>query len=79
MPPGRLNMLEVCVDGESLGRFDIPVRSAANGRPLVVSLARYHGRQVTVELICDSRTEGSAIDWAGISLVGRTAIGRQTD
>jgi hypothetical protein len=71
--PGKMQ-LEVRVDGESLGRFDILARPAANSRPLVVSLARYHGQQVTVEVIHESQTERSAVDWEAISLVGRTAI-----
>jgi hypothetical protein len=66
--------LEVRVDGEPLGRFEIPARSGGQVRPLVVSLARYHGRQVTVELIHEAQAEGSAVDWEAISLVGRTAV-----
>jgi len=73
-PSGRPSRLEVRVDGEPLGRFEIPARSGGHARPLVVSLARYHGRQVTVELIHGAQAEGSAVDWEAISLVGRTAI-----
>ena len=73
-PRGRPSRLEVRVDGEPLGRFEIPARSGGHARPLAVSLARYHGRQVTVELIHESQTERSAVDWQAISLMGRTAV-----
>ena len=73
--PSRLGArLEVRVDGEPIGRFEIPARSGGHARPLVVSLARYHGRQVTVELIHAAQAEESAVDWEAISLVGRTEV-----
>jgi len=75
-PTARPSSLEVRVDGEPLGRFEVPARSSANVPPLVVSLARYHGQQVTVELIHEAQTERAAVDWEAIGLVGRTAVPR---
>ncbi len=75
-PTARPSSLEVRVDGEPRGRFEVPARSSANVPPLVVSLARYHGQQVTVELIHEAQTERSAVDWEAIGLVGRTAVPR---
>jgi hypothetical protein len=72
-PRGAATKIEVRVDGEPIGRYDVPVRAAAQAPPILVSLARWHGKQVAVEIVQESRNERSLVEWQAIALVGRTA------
>ena len=66
--------IEVRVEGEPVGQYDVPLRSGSQPAPIVVSLARYHGREVAVELIHRARSERSLVEWQSISLVNRTKV-----
>jgi len=71
-PRGSATRIEVRVDGESIGKYEVPARAAGQAPPILVSLARWHGKQVTVELIQESRNGRSLVEWQAIALVGRT-------
>lgn len=73
-PVGGPSKIEVRVDGEPLGQFDVPERSSRknNPQPIVVSLGRFHGRQVAVEIVQESKNGRSLVEWEEIALVGRT-------
>jgi len=72
-PRGPATRIEVRIDGESIGRYEIPARAGPQSPPILVPLARWHGKQVTVELIQESRNGRSLVEWQAIALVGRTA------
>ena len=74
-PPGsQPSRIEVRVEGEPIGQYDVPARSGPQPPPIVVSLVRYHGRQVTVELVQQSRSDRALVEWQAISLVNRTKV-----
>ena len=71
VPPSTL---EVRLEGQPMGPFDVPVRSGAEARPLVISLAAHHGRTIAVELVQRGSQDKALVEWRAISLVGRTAV-----
>ena len=66
--------LEIRVEGRPVGTFDIPVRASAEAPPLVASLAKYHGREVQIDLIHWPSDERSLVRWDALGLVGRTEV-----
>ena len=57
-----------------MAQFEIPARGSDAVRPLVVSLAAYHHREVSVELVQHSQDDKALVEWRAISLVNRTAV-----
>jgi len=63
--------LEVLVDGESVKQVEVPIRWDKNApKPLVVSLAEYAGREVTVELVQRGSDERALAEWRALSFTG---------
>jgi hypothetical protein len=70
-PQVPASQLEVCVEGQALGHFEVPVRGSLAAAPIIVSLAQYHGRSIAVELIQHPTNEKAMVEWCALSLVGR--------
>jgi hypothetical protein len=73
-PEATPSKLEVRVDGLPIAQFDVPARGSAQFTPLVVSLAAYHHRETTVDLVQYSQDERAWVEWSAIGLVNRTAV-----
>ncbi len=60
------------IGDKEVGNFDVPARSGAGKPPpLKVSLERYHGQQVPLEVRLVSRGDKSFVDWRSMELVQR--------
>lgn len=71
---GPTTRIEVRIDGLPIGDYEVPQRSSTRESQIVVSLARYHNRQVDVELIQESKAGRAMVDWRDITLVGRADV-----
>lgn len=71
VPPSRL---EIRAEGRPVATFDIPVRHSPEAPPLAISLARYHGREIQIDLIQWPGDERSLVQWEALELVNRTEV-----
>lgn len=62
--------IEIRVEGQTVRELDVPVRRWGQSRTTTVSLAEYHGRQITVELIQRGEDAQSLVDWEKLELRG---------
>ncbi len=61
--------LQVRIDGQDLGRFDVPIRqSITDPEPIVVSVEPFQGRTVVIEVVVHPTDERSWVDWRGFSI-----------
>ncbi len=70
--------VQIKVDGVSAGEFDVPVRQGPiDPDPVIVSVEKYRGRTVTVEVVAYSPQETSWIEFRGAALTAeRPGIAR---
>lgn len=71
-PQTSASKLDVLVDGQPFGQYEVPVRYGQEApEPVVVLLSQFAGRQVAVELVQQSPDERALVEWRALALAGR--------